>query len=713
MYPNHLKTWSFRKQLHTIILIALLSVLGCGLFSAWRLHLFSSSQMSLQQSSQALQESLHANFEKKRLIGEIHTQQRLYMQSGRTENLNLIHKYSDGLRRMLSAEEKKILAAFLEMVDTLEIRMTSLNGNTKKIFQIEKMLVSLSGQLINISSQEQGEVIRPLMNGTCLIHHQLLVTSILASQIDTLTRIQEDAAETFSALDTNLTALGKTFNSEQQQFIEKLKTSNYELDETVHTITAIRIATLETQHKIEQYLETLNSGTTQDALSKYSEASTLMATSLQLARTNLLIMSASLIGAAFLFTLIALFMNQRMIRPLVDFVELLRRMTKILTGFRGQQVAEDENLIQLSDMARKRHDELGEAAQAVKVLITRLRELSLFRQTIEADESTEEIYARMAQIFEHKLGLERFIILKQVNENSPALVPIYSNPPELALELPELTFTEHCRAKRTGIMISSLETPFICKQYPFSDLMDHICLPMLVRGQVIGVVQFLFPLDLPEATRHSKNMAVEEARFYIAEALPVLQARNLMEKLEEMATKDPLTGLYNRRYLDSVIEQLVAGAIRRKSPIGVLMCDIDHFKRVNDLFGHDTGDSVLIQIADICQSCARQSDLVIRFGGEEFLIILPDCGESCAATMAERIRNKVEAHKVHTPHRTLRQTISVGVAEFAPTSSKSIWEIIKLADIALYQAKENGRNQVLICQDDTAGEGQQGLKGIP
>lgn len=712
MYSNHPRTWSFRKQLRAIILIALLSIIGCGLFSAWRLHLFSSSQMTLQQSSQALQENLHANFEKKRLIGEIHTQLRLYMQSGRSDSLDLIHKYSDELRRKLLAEDQKTLAQFLEMVDTLEIRMKSLNANTKQAFHVEKIFINIGGQLLKISNQEQADIIRPLVSGTCLQHHQLFVTSIVASQVDTLTRIQEDAEELFSSLDARLTDLGKTFNSDQQVFIEKLKINNYELDETFHTITAIRITTLETQRKVEQLLETLNAGTTEDALNKYSEASALMATSLQLARTNLLIMSASLIGAAFLFTIIAFFLNQKMIRPLVDFVELLRRMTRILTGFRGQQVAEDESLLQLSEMASSRHDELGEAAQSIKVLITRLRELSLFRQTIEADESTEEIYARMAQIFEKKLGLERFVILEQSDEQSTAMAPIFSNPPELAVELPEFTFAEHCRAKRTGIMISSLETPFICKQYPFSDLMDHICIPMLVGGQVIGVVQFLFSLDLPEATRHSKNMAVEEARFYIAEALPVLQARKLTEKLKEMATKDPLTGLYNRRYLDSVIDQLVAGASRRGSTIGVLMCDIDHFKRVNDLFGHDTGDSVLIQLADICQSCARQSDLVIRFGGEEFLIILPDCGESCAATMAERIRSRVEGHKVHTASRTLQQTISVGVAEFSPTSSKSIWEIIKLADIALYQAKENGRNQVLICQDDTAGE-RQDLESIP
>ncbi|MBU1986968.1 MAG: hypothetical protein KJ846_07045, partial [Proteobacteria bacterium] len=524
MHPNHPKTWSFRKQLKTIILIAIFFIMVCGLFGAWRLLQFSSSQGSIQQSSQALHQIFSTNFDKTRLIGEIHTQLRLYLQSGKADNLYLIQKYSEDLRRKLSTEEQKTLGQFLEMIDTLEIRMNSLRENTKKIPQTEKALIDISGQLLDISNREEGTIIRSLVVGSCLRHHQLYVAAIVTSQIDALTRIQLDAADIFTSLDAKLTALSKKLNSDQQLLIERLKTANYELDETVHTITSIRITTLETQQKVEHFLEILNAGVIEESLTKNTEASALMNSSLQMARTNLLFMSASLIGSAFMFAMIAFLLNQRMIRPLVGFVELLRRMTQLLAGLRGQQVAEDENLIQLSEMAISRHDELGEAAQAVKMLITRLRELSLFRQTIEADESTEEIYARLAQIFEYKLGLERFVILEQSDENSSAMAPVYCNPPELSPELPEFAIAEHCRAKRTGLMITSLETPFICKQYPFSDTMDHICIPMLVGGHVIGVVQFLFSLSLPEKVQHIKNKAVEEARYYIAEALPILQA---------------------------------------------------------------------------------------------------------------------------------------------------------------------------------------------
>ncbi len=695
------QNWSFHQQLRTIIFVASFAIISCVLFGAWRLQQFSSSQMEIQRSSISLQQNLHLNFEKTQIVNEIRTQLRLYLQSGREDSLHLIHQGCDNLRRKISTDDQKVLGQFLVVIDELEARMQTVDEHTKKVFGYEKSLVHTTGQLMNISSKDEIATIRSLVIGTCLEHHQLYVAAILAQQVEVLTRIQQDAMNIFDALDVKLNDLGKEFTPDQQVFVEKLISINFSLKETVQTLLASRIINLEKQNDIVSVLEKMSADIAQDSLNKNNDASVLIDTSLTVSRYNLLILSAGLVGSAIMFFIIAFFLHQRMIVPLGKFIELLRRITRILAGLRGQQVAEDEDILQLEQMAKTRTDEIGSAADAVRMLVSRLRELSLFRQTIEADERTEDIYARLAQIFEHKLGLERFVILEQSEKDLASMAPVYCSPPELAPELPEFAVAEHCRAKRTGLVITSFETPFICKEYPFADLMDHVCIPMIVGGHVIGVVQFLFPLSMPKNKQLEKNMAIEEARYYIAEALPVLQTRHLTKKLEDMATKDPLTGLYNRRYLDSVIEQMIAGVVRRKSTIGILMCDIDHFKRVNDLFGHETGDFVLIQLARICQDCVRDADLVIRFGGEEFLILLPDCDESCAAVLAERIRITVEAHKVHTPSRTLQQTISIGVAEFSHATSKTIWEIIKLADIALYQAKNNGRNQILVCQDNT------------
>ena len=244
--------------------------------------------------------------------------------------------------------------------------------------------------------------------------------------------------------------------------------------------------------------------------------------------------------------------------------------------------------------------------------------------------------------------------------------------------------------------ITSFEDPTLCAMYPFRDSMDHVCLPMLVGGRVIGVVQFLFSLYASDEVKEKNSLALNEARHYIAEALPVLQSKHLAAKLEEMATEDQLTGLYNRRFLENSLEQIVAGIQRRDSQIGILMCDMDYFKEINDNHGHDAGDAVLTQLAKVLINTVRQADMVIRFGGEEFLILLMDCERDRAAEMAERIREAVEKYKFQIHGTVIKKTTSIGVAEFPSFESKGIWECIKYSDVALYRAKESGRNKVVV-----------------
>jgi diguanylate cyclase (GGDEF)-like protein len=167
-----------------------------------------------------------------------------------------------------------------------------------------------------------------------------------------------------------------------------------------------------------------------------------------------------------------------------------------------------------------------------------------------------------------------------------------------------------------------------------------------------------------------------------------------MDTLRESTLRDPMTGLHNRRFLEEYIDTVVATAQRRKSQVSVLMLDLDYFKKVNDTHGHDAGDAVLKTLAKVLVECVRTSDLVIRYGGEEFLIILLDTGENYADEVAEKIREAVEATKFQVPGGTLQKTISVGVADF-PKDSDTFWQAMKYADVALYQAKERGRNRVI------------------
>lgn len=162
-------------------------------------------------------------------------------------------------------------------------------------------------------------------------------------------------------------------------------------------------------------------------------------------------------------------------------------------------------------------------------------------------------------------------------------------------------------------------------------------------------------------------------------------------RVEKMATTDKLTGLFNRHAAMILLNRALARYRRSRQPISVLVIDIDHFKRINDRYGHGVGDEVLRRIAQILRSTLRESDVVVRWGGEEFLILLHECDLRQAQLLAEKLRQAVQQAAVCGADRHV--TISVGVASLAKDTSVEAW--IERADAALYQAKANGRNQVV------------------
>jgi diguanylate cyclase (GGDEF)-like protein len=213
---------------------------------------------------------------------------------------------------------------------------------------------------------------------------------------------------------------------------------------------------------------------------------------------------------------------------------------------------------------------------------------------------------------------------------------------------------------------------------------------MIIGGSTGGVVQFLFERGGEQTSDRTRKLF--KAQQFINESLPVLEAKRLMNKLRESALKDSLTGLYNRRFLQEYMDTLVSGVMRRGRKLGLIMCDLDYFKQVNDVYGHSVGDAVLKETAALLTGNARASDLVIRFGGEEFLVVLLDVNEGDALKVAEKIRHAVEQAKIKVPDGVLKKTISMGISEF-PVDTPGFWQAIKYADVALYRAKEEGRNR--------------------
>ncbi len=194
-----------------------------------------------------------------------------------------------------------------------------------------------------------------------------------------------------------------------------------------------------------------------------------------------------------------------------------------------------------------------------------------------------------------------------------------------------------------------------------------------------------------------KNVELAGAIEALHELTASLQRANddkarLLEKLERLTHEDALTGLYNRRYVDIKLEQEFSRAGRYGHPLSVAVCDIDHFKHVNDVFSHGMGDAVLKRVAELLRKGVRQSDTVARYGGEEFVVVFPQTPAKDAARIVERIRKTVENHPWHTLHPDLKVTLSAGIS--GDLAVASFDRLIGSADKKLYEAKHNGRNQV-------------------
>jgi two-component system cell cycle response regulator len=191
------------------------------------------------------------------------------------------------------------------------------------------------------------------------------------------------------------------------------------------------------------------------------------------------------------------------------------------------------------------------------------------------------------------------------------------------------------------------------------------------------------------------NYAELQARMTAA-----LRIKSLQDKLAEMAITDALTGLFNRRHLDERLDEMFEHSVRLHEPLSVVMFDIDHFKKVNDTYGHQVGDVVLTQFAQLLKHAARDIDRIGRYGGEEFMVLLPGTVLDAGVTFAKRVRQEVETHQFEYDGGALKCTVSAGVAAYPNPRIHTRQQIVKSADDALYVAKTTGRNRVIRIGDE-------------
>lgn len=300
---------------------------------------------------------------------------------------------------------------------------------------------------------------------------------------------------------------------------------------------------------------------------------------------------------------------------------------------------------------------------------------------------TDEELAQIIRVFVPRVLPGTPGVLYAHNNSRNLLVPIASWG-DLQLE-PEGFAPDECWALRRGQshFVEEPGSDIVCKHVGDEQRRYH-CEPLLASSEVIG-------------TLYLEGLIDTESRFRLTvlseNIASALVNHRLQRGLREQTIRDPLTGLFNRRYMEETLTVEIARARRSKLPLSLVMCDVDHFKRFNDEFGHDAGDVVLKAVANELRNRFRDGDVVCRYGGEEFTIIAPGSTAEALAARVEVVRQAITEISLRHGDRTLGSTsMSFGIATWMPNMDKDGSMLIQVADAALYRAKREGRNRAVI-----------------
>ncbi len=375
----------------------------------------------------------------------------------------------------------------------------------------------------------------------------------------------------------------------------------------------------------------------------------------------------------------------------------------------------EEGLFVLADIVditeRKRLE--AELKQANERLTSRVRELELHNREV-------SLLSEMGDLLQTCLTLEeayRVVApsLQKLFPNEPGALCVI-NPSRRIVEavavwgeplLGESAFEpENCWALRRGRMhsVENAHTEVVCQHLSHPLWGGYVCMPMMAHGEALGLLHLQNGPDISILSPEQRELR-KEALKHLAAITGEQMALNLAnlklrETLSNRSIRDPLTGLFNRRYLEESLERELYRALRNQQPLGTLMLDLDHFKRFNDTFGHKTGDELLKQLGEFLLQNTRGEDIACRYGGDEFTLILPGASLEITRQRAEQLRQELQRLKVpYSKH----ITVSLGVAVF-PEHGATREALLKAADFALYHAKSEGGNRVSVDHAATAGQ---------
>jgi diguanylate cyclase (GGDEF)-like protein len=371
-----------------------------------------------------------------------------------------------------------------------------------------------------------------------------------------------------------------------------------------------------------------------------------------------------------------------------------------LTQFHQQQEIAQRKAAQ--NQLTVSHQEVGRLLADARRQTAEITQISELGSLLQACTSREEVFRlmpeRMRRLFP---GASGSIALLSASRNRVGSVAKWGICPADQIFAPE-----ECWALRRGRIHacpggrSDARCPHLLGEGP------SVCIPLIANGDAIGMLSIQdddppHPVPDPEVDssafarrRHLAGTVAEQIAVAIANL-------NLRESLRLQAVRDPLTGLYNRRYMQEFLDRELHSARRKHRPLAVMMLDLDHFKRYNDSFGHSTGDQALANVGEMLLRSVRAEDIACRYGGEEFILILPECSLLQATVRAEEICKRLREHCTQPGHQASDLTFSIGVAAFDETTDR-VDLLLKFADDALYDAKRAGRDRVVAARPASA-----------
>jgi diguanylate cyclase (GGDEF)-like protein/PAS domain S-box-containing protein len=365
--------------------------------------------------------------------------------------------------------------------------------------------------------------------------------------------------------------------------------------------------------------------------------------------------------------------------------------------FRGGKPVAVQGIARDITKRKKTETELQKANEKLEAWVSELEQrthemtmLNEMGDILRACLNTEEAYSVIVrtaqQIFPAKVGA---LYVIAASRNTVEAVAVWGDD-----ELAERTFSpSDCWALRRG-RIHWVENPssgLICTHIHHPSPDGYVCIPMMAQSEAIGVLHLMQPENV-KMTESKKRMAITMSE-HIGMALSNLR---LHETLRSQSIRDPLTGLFNRRFMEESLELEIRRASRNQRPLGMIMIDLDHFKYFNDNFGHEAGDLLLKELGALLKGNIRAEDIACRYGGEEFTLILPEGTGVVTRQRAEFFREAIQRLDVHFRGRPLgRITASMGVAVF-PDHARTSRALLEAADKALYRSKRAGRDRVTV-----------------